>query len=139
MDYQNILNSIRKKNELFRKYKKTHSKFCCYRYKYYRNTIHTLITKCKRNHLKKLFQDNCTKKSVVKNKCNATKHKETLWRNISFYDEKIITNQETMASKFNNCFANVAINLLKDIGESNNKFQNFLKNPNEKYLIYLIK
>ena len=62
MDYQNILNSIRKKNELFRKYKKTHSKFWCYRYKYYRNTINTLITKCKRNHLKKLFQEIVQKK-----------------------------------------------------------------------------
>ena len=31
--------------------------------------------------------------------------------------------QTKMASKFNNCFANVAINLLKDIGESNNKYR----------------
>ena len=55
-----------------------------------------------------------------------------------------------MTSKFNNYFANVVKNLIKVIGESNNKFQDFLKNPNEhsfllrkqirkKYLIYLTK
>ena len=43
----------------------------------------------------------------------------------------MIADQKTVASKFKNYFANVAKNLLKDIGESNNKFQDFLKNPNE--------
>ena len=36
-----------------------------------------------------------------------------------------------MASKFNNYFVNIAKNFLKDIGESNKKFQDYLKNPNE--------
>ena len=35
----------------------------------------------------------------------------------------------TVASKFNNYFVNAVKNLLKDIGQSNNKFQDFLKNP----------
>ena len=41
----------------------------------------------------------------------------------------MITDQETVASKFNNYFVNVAENLLKHIGESNDKFHDFLKNP----------
>ena len=38
---------------------------------------------------------------------------------------------ELGANKFNKYLINVAQNLLKDIGESNNKFQDYLKNPNE--------
>ena len=40
---------------------------------------------------------------------------------------------ETLQSKrkCNNYFVNVAKNLLKDIGVSNSKSQDFLKNPNE--------
>ena len=43
----------------------------------------------------------------------------------------IITEQRIVASKFNKYFINVAQNLLKDLGESNNKFQDYLKNPNK--------
>ena len=57
---KSILNLSRKKNELYRKYIKTQSRFWYCRYKYYRNTINTLITKSKRNHLRNFFQENCT-------------------------------------------------------------------------------
>ena len=43
----------------------------------------------------------------------------------------MITDQTTVASKFINYFVNIAKNLLKNIGESNKKFQDFLKNPND--------
>ena len=43
----------------------------------------------------------------------------------------MITDQKAVANKFSNCFVNIAKNLLKDIGESNNKFKDYLKNPNE--------
>ena len=43
----------------------------------------------------------------------------------------MITDQKTVASKFNNYFVYVTKNLFKDIGEQNNKFQDYLKNPNE--------
>ena len=42
----------------------------------------------------------------------------------------MITDQKTVVSKFNNYFVTVTKNLLKGIEESNNKFQDFLKNPN---------
>ena len=59
---------------------------------------------------------------------NINKHFEELFLSD---DGKMITDQKTVANKFNNHFANVAKNLLKDIGESNNKFQDFLKNSNK--------
>ena len=43
----------------------------------------------------------------------------------------MITEQRIVASKCNKYFINVAQNLLKDLGESNNKFQDYLKNPNK--------
>ena len=56
---KSILNSINKKNGLYRKYIKTQSKFWYCRCKYHTDTINTLITKSKRNHLRNFFQENC--------------------------------------------------------------------------------
>ena len=56
---KSILNSINKKNGLYRKYIKTQSKFWYCSYKYYRDTTSTLITKSKRNHFRNFFQENC--------------------------------------------------------------------------------
>ena len=43
---------------------------------------------------------------------------------------EIICNQRRVSNKFNNYFVNAAHNLLKELGESNNKFQDYLKDPN---------
>ena len=43
----------------------------------------------------------------------------------------MITKQRIVAKKFNKYFIDVAENLLKDLGKTNNKFQNYLKNSNE--------
>ena len=42
----------------------------------------------------------------------------------------IICNQKVVANKFNNYFVNVAHNLLRELGEPNNKFHDYLKDPN---------
>ena len=42
----------------------------------------------------------------------------------SFFNQKVVSN------KFNNYFVNVAQNLLRELGEPNNKFQDYLKDPN---------
>ena len=46
-------------------------------------------------------------------------------------NDVMITEQRIVMSKFNKYFINVAQNLLKDLEGSNNKFQNYLKDPNE--------
>ena len=43
----------------------------------------------------------------------------------------ILTDQKTVANRFNKFYTNVAGNLLKNLGESPTKFQDYLKNPNE--------
>ena len=42
----------------------------------------------------------------------------------------MICNQKVVSNKFNNYFVNVAHNLLRELGEPNNKFQDYLKDPN---------
>ena len=49
---------------------KTQSKFWYCRYKYYRDTINTLIAKRKQNHLRNFFQENCKHLKNVWSKIN---------------------------------------------------------------------
>ena len=43
----------------------------------------------------------------------------------------LVTDPKAVANKFNNYFVNAADNLLKDMGEANNQYQDYLKNPSE--------
>ena len=42
----------------------------------------------------------------------------------------IICNQKVFSNEFNNYFVNATQNLLRELGEPNNKFQEYLKDPN---------
>ena len=103
------------------------------KYKYYRDTINSLITKSKRSYLRKFFQENNTANKDVWTKINEiirnrTKRIEGI---VISENGTILTNQKTISNKFNQCFINTAKKLIENIGKSNNKFQDFLKNPNE--------
>ena len=41
-----------------------------------------------------------------------------------------VANHRLRANEFTNYFITVAQNLLKDLGDTNNQFQDYLKNPN---------
>ena len=43
----------------------------------------------------------------------------------------LVTDPKAVANKFNNYFVNDSKNLLKDMGESSNQYQDYLKNPTE--------
>ena len=60
---------------------------------------------------------------IISEKCNA--------KNNIFLREngQIIANQSFVAKRFNNCFVNVSQNLMKDLGEMINQFQDYLKKP----------
>ena len=105
----------------------------CNKYKYYRDTINSLITKSKRSYLRKFFQENNTANKDVWTKINEiirnrTKRIEDI---VISENDTILTNQKTISNKFNQRFINTAKTLIENIGKSNNKFQDFLKNPNE--------
>ena len=49
---------------------------------------------------------------------------------------KIITDQKQVANRFNKFYTTVANNLLKDLGKSPTKFQDYLWNPNEHSIFF---
>ena len=91
-----------------------------------------LITKSKKNRLRKFFQENCFNSKKAWNKINEILNKERNKTTDIFLndDGAIITNQKTISNKFNKYYINVAQNLIKDMGEANTEFQDYLKNPN---------
>ena len=102
-------------------------------YKFYRIKVNMLISESKRNCLRIFFQDvednsgkTWTKISDILNeKCNA---KNNIYLN---ENGQIITRQSLVGNKFSGYIVNVSQNLLKGLGETNNQFQDYLKNPNE--------
>ena len=85
-----------------------------------------------------LFYKNCRYSKKLWSKINETlqnknKNFEKIFISV---DGKMITAHKTVASKFNNYFANVAKNLLKDIAESNKALGDFLNNPDKHSFFY---
>ena len=102
------------------------------RYKFYRNKISKLTSKSKKNHLRKFFQDNFQNSRDTWKKINELlSRKPNKNYDIDINENgAIICNQKVVSHKFNNYFVNVAHNLLRELGEPNNKFQDYLKDPN---------
>ena len=120
-----IPESIRIKNQLYKKYIKMKDNLQFESYKFYRIKVNMLISESKRNCLRNFFQDvednsgkTWTKISDILNqKCNAK-------NNISLNENgQIITRQSLVGNKFSNYFVNVSQNLLKGLGETNNQFK----------------
>ena len=91
-----------------------------------------LISISKKNYLRSYFQEISKNSNETWTKINQLLQKNKNVKNHILLSEKrlIISNKKTVANKFNDYFINVAQSLLKDLGESNNEFQDYLKNPN---------
>ena len=125
-----IIKSIKYKNKLFGKFIKSKEKFWYERYKNHLHMISKLISKSKKNYFRKFFQENHTKSKVIWTKINEIiqnkkRENEDIFLNT---DGKIITDNNKVANEFNNYYISVAQNLLKNLGKTNNKFQDYLKN-----------
>ena len=92
-----------------------------------------LISKSKQNHFSAFFQENLKSSKKLWNKNNELINKKQKRIDDLFLCKNgvIITKQKKVANKFNKYFINFAQNLLKDLGESNSKIQDYLKDPNE--------
>ena len=128
-----ILQSIRIKNNLYNRYIRKQDQFWYHRYKIYRSKVNMLISKSKKRYLRSYFQENSKNSKETWTKINQLLQKNTNVKNDTLLSEKglIISHQKTVANKFNDYFINVAQDLLKDLGESNNEFQDYLKNSNK--------
>ena len=56
--------------------------------------------------------------------------KYSIRNQIKIINGVVICNQKVISKKFDNYFVNIAQNLLRKLGEPNNKFQDYLKDPN---------
>ena len=91
-----------------------------------------MIKKSKRNHLGSYFQSNLYNSKLTWNKINNILNKRSKERDIIISENGItISDQKLVGNKFNTYFTNVTQNLLKDLGKTNNKYQDYLKNPSE--------
>ena len=99
------------------------------RYKFWRNKINKLISKTKKNHLRKFFQDDFQNSRGTWEKNNELLNKKPNKNDDIAIKENgaIICNQKVVSNIFNKYFVNVA---QRELGEPNNKFQGYLKDPN---------
>ena len=108
---------------------KTKAKFWYNRYKYYRDKLNALISKSNKNHLRKYFQKNYHDSKKTLQKIDEHIHHRNKQKENIFLNEEgsLVTDPKAVANKFNNYFVNTASNLLKDMGEANNQYQDYLK------------
>ena len=134
-----ILTSIRIKSRLYKTFKKSKSSQDYAKFKYYRDTINSLLRKSRKQYLKQYFIKHANNLKKTWNGINNILHLQgkikvsDIFLNI---DGKLVTDQKTVVNKMNNYFINVADNLAQKIPKHNTKYQDFLKNPNE-HSIYL--
>ena len=67
---KSILQSIKIRDNYQKKYIRKQDSFWYERYRYYRNKINMLIKKCKKNYLRKFFQENFNNSKKTSNKIN---------------------------------------------------------------------
>ena len=92
-----------------------------------------LISKSKLNYLRPFFRNNLKNYKQLWNKISEFINKKQKEMDNIFLSENgaIITEQKIVANIFKKYFINVAQNMLKGLGESNSRFQDYLNNRNE--------
>ena len=129
-----IQKSIQKKNLFYGKFVRTKSTHWYNRYKEYRNNIRRLTLIAKKQHFSNyfdIFKQNSKKiwagiNNIIQKSMKSTNE------DIYLFDENknTITNQQKVASMFNKFYTSVADSLVSKLGNCDNKFQDFLNNPN---------
>ena len=131
---------IEEKNKLYRKYiAKNKDVFWFNRYKTIKKSCERLIQESKKKHFAAYFTENLNNSKKVWQGINDILRNKNRKENSEIYlDEKgsIITDQKIVSNKFNQFYTNVARNLLKDLGETPTKYQDYLRNPNEHSIFF---
>ena len=128
-----IQNSITKKDILYRKFLRSKSSFWHHRYKIYRNRIKKLIFFSKKRYYANYFVKFEKNSKKIWSGIGSIINKKSK-KNIDdvFLNENgnVITDQKKVSEKFNHFYTTIADNLVSKLGNSNNKYQDYLKNPN---------
>ena len=131
---KNILHKItEKKNKLYKKFMKTQDTFWYTRRKNLRNDLKSNIDSSKKSYLRQYFQKHAKNSKETWNKINhILNNKKSGSDNIYLSEnEAIIRDPKQVANQFNNYFVIVAEKLTKKISQTNNKYQDCLKNRNQ--------
>ena len=135
-----LIKSISKKRSLFKKLKKLKLKNknadeIHKLYKYYNDTINKLKIKCKRDYYQTYFNSNASNSKKIWSGINRLLNRGRKKQGTIFLEENgLISDPLQVANKFNNYYLNVADKLCEKIPKRNNKFQDYLKNPNKNKL-----
>ena len=128
------------KNKLYRKFlTKRSDDFWANRYKAVKKHLEKLLFVAKKDFFAKYFETNIANAKKLWKGINEIIHNRVNKTNAEIYlDENgnILTDQKTVANRFNKFYTNVAGNLLKKLGESPTKYQDYLRNPNEHSIFF---
>ena len=128
-----IVRSTRVKARLFKDFKKNQSAAVYAKYKFYRDTINSLLRKSKKQYFKQYFIAHANDLKKTWKGINNILHRQGNLRITDIFlniDGKLVTDQKVVVNQMNNYYINVADNLAKKIPTPSTKFQDFLKNPN---------
>ncbi len=137
---QGLIKSISKKRSLFitikkRKLKNKNTDEIHKLYKYYNDTINKLKKRCKRDYYQNYFNINSNNSKKVWAGINKLLNRGRKKQGTIFLEENgIISDPFKVANKFNDYYINIADKLCKKIPKVDNKFQDYLKNPNKNKL-----
>ena len=137
---QGIIKSVGKKRSLFVKLKKLKSKNkntdeIHKKYKYYTDTINKLKRKCKKDYYQNYFNENSANSRKLWTGINKLLNRGKKKQGTIFLEENgLISDPFKVANKFNDYYLSIADKLCEKIPKVNNKFQDFLKNPNRNNL-----
>ena len=124
---------------MYKSFKKSKNKDTYAVFKCYRDMINSLIRKSKKQYYQRFFAENSFNIKKTWAGINSILNRKGKQKSTDIYlniNDSMLTDQKLVANKFNNYFVNVAGKLAKKIPKQNNKFQDFLKNPN-KHSIFL--
>ena len=129
-----IKKSIIGKNIYYGKFLRTKNKKWYDKYKYYRINIKKLTRISKKTFYTKYFTEYEANSKKIWNGINTMLHKnekDTIGDIFLNENGQIITDQGKVANSFNKFYKTIAQKLVNNLGDTNNIFQDYLKNPNE--------
>ena len=136
---KHIQKIIKEKDSVYSKYVKKKSKFWYNRYRILCDIVKQEISKNKKKYFSWYFKANIDNSKKVWKGINEIINNKSSKDNEEIYlddDGNIITDQKTVANKFNKFYTTVADKLVRKLGNPTTKFQDYLKNPN-KHSIFL--
>ena len=134
-----IQNMISEKENLYKKFiQKNKDIFWYKRYTVLKKSLEKTLKLAKKEYFQKYFKENLHNSRKIWKGIKEIIHNRFRKDAEIYLDDNgnIITDHKLIANKFNKFYTNVAQKLLKDLGETPTKFQDYLRNPNEHSMFF---